>query len=173
MAPFVLAPAPSFHSAPLSPSHDDRASGCPYLKPPNADSIAVLYPARPLASRRSAAALESHYTAPQLVAKQTMNGPPGTQADGILAPLNPFTIDPPAGDPRDDEIPGYTRRFGAYHTLTEGVFLPAGTLLPAGASFAMQATVDFGLHFPKGTKVPGGFLLPVSVVKKKEQEKKP
>ena len=26
--------------------------------------------------------------------------------------------------------------------------LPAGTLLPKGATFGMQATVDFGLHFP-------------------------
>ena len=26
--------------------------------------------------------------------------------------------------------------------------LPAGTLLPKGCAFAMQATVDFGLHFP-------------------------
>lgn len=26
--------------------------------------------------------------------------------------------------------------------------LPAGTLLPKGANFAMQSTIDFGLHFP-------------------------
>ncbi|WWD17836.1 hypothetical protein CI109_102280 [Kwoniella shandongensis] len=102
-----------------------------------------------------------------------MNAPKssGAGADGVLGPLNPFVITPPPIDPKDDEIPGYVRRFGAYHTLTEGVFLPAGTLLPKGASFAMQATVDFGIHFPKGTKVPGGFLLPVSVVKKPESKK--
>ncbi|WVR05931.1 hypothetical protein IAU60_002957 [Kwoniella sp. DSM 27419] len=89
------------------------------------------------------------------------------EADGVHGPLNPFVVTPPPPDPKEDEIPGYVKRFGAYHTLTEGVFLPAGTLLPKGASFAMQATIDFGLHFPRGTKVPGGFLLPVSVVKKK------
>ncbi|WVN85390.1 uncharacterized protein L203_100536 [Cryptococcus depauperatus CBS 7841] len=94
-------------------------------------------------------------------------------ADGINGPLNPFVITPPPLDPKEDEIPGYVKRFGAYHTLTEGVFLPAGTLLPKGASFAMQSTIDFGLYFPKGTKVPGGFLLPVSVVKKSEPKKDP
>lgn len=26
--------------------------------------------------------------------------------------------------------------------------LPAGTLLPKGANFAMQSTVDFGIHLP-------------------------
>ncbi|OCF30322.1 hypothetical protein I316_08042 [Kwoniella heveanensis BCC8398] len=111
--------------------------------------------------------------------------------DGIHGPLNPFVVTPPPIDDKEDEIPGYVKRFGAYprdalrgadriptvtsaqHTLTEGVFLPAGTLLPKGASFAMQATIDFGLHFPKGTKVPGGFLLPVSVVKKEPPKKDP
>ncbi|WWC66315.1 uncharacterized protein I206_100216 [Kwoniella pini CBS 10737] len=93
--------------------------------------------------------------------------------DGITGPLNPFVVTPPPPDAKEDEIPGYVKRFGAYHTLTEGVFLPAGTLLPKGASFAMQSTIDFGLHFPKGTKVPGGFLLPVSVVKKNDKEKLP
>ncbi|ODO07197.1 hypothetical protein L198_00776 [Cryptococcus wingfieldii CBS 7118] len=94
-------------------------------------------------------------------------------ADGINGPLNPFVVTPPPPDAKDDEIPGYVKRFGAYHTLTEGIFLPAGTLLPKGAGFAMQSTIDFGLHFPKGTKVPGGFLLPVSVVKKPEPKKDP
>ncbi|ORX35969.1 hypothetical protein BD324DRAFT_651878 [Kockovaella imperatae] len=96
-----------------------------------------------------------------------MQAPKGSsRANGIDGPLNPFVVTPPPPDAAEDEIPGYVKRFGAYHTLTEGVFLPAGTLLPKGATFGMQATVDFGLHFPKGTKVPGGFLLPVSVVKK-------
>ncbi|WVQ70885.1 hypothetical protein IAR50_000410 [Cryptococcus sp. DSM 104548] len=110
-------------------------------------------------------------------------------ADGINGPLNPFVVTPPPPDAKDDEIPGYVKRFGAYDASyiyrnivltsltfshrTEGVFLPAGTLLPKGASFAMQSTIDFGLHFPKGTKVPGGFLLPVSVVKKPEPKKIP
>ncbi|ORY23195.1 hypothetical protein BCR39DRAFT_562025 [Naematelia encephala] len=103
-----------------------------------------------------------------------MNAPSGhAEHDGIHAPLNPFIITPPPPDAKDDEIPGYVKRFGAYHTLSDGSFLPAGTLLPKGCTFAMQATIDFGLHFPKGTKVPGGFLLPVSVVKKKPEEKKP
>ncbi|WVQ82775.1 hypothetical protein IAT38_004907 [Cryptococcus sp. DSM 104549] len=99
-----------------------------------------------------------------------MQAPSGNHggADGITGPLNPFVVTPPPPDAKEDEIPGYVKRFGAYHTL-----LPAGTLLPKGASFAMQATIDFGLHFPKGTKVPGGFLLPVSVVKKAEPKKDP
>ncbi|KAI9635266.1 uncharacterized protein MKK02DRAFT_43947 [Dioszegia hungarica] len=87
----------------------------------------------------------------------------GGGGNGVDGPLNPFVITPPPADQKEDEIPGYVKRFGAYHT-----FLPAGTLLPQGCSFAMQATVDFGLHFPTGTKVPGGFLLPVSVVKKED-----
>ncbi|KAK8865972.1 hypothetical protein IAR55_001121 [Kwoniella newhampshirensis] len=112
-----------------------------------------------------------------------MNAPKSAMgtANGIEAPLNPFVITPPPIDAKEDEIPGYVKRFGAYirtdletsSVRTEGVFLPAGTLLPKGASFAMQATIDFGLHFPKGTKVPGGFLLPVSVVKKAEPKKEP
>jgi len=36
------------------------------------------------------------------------------QADGIHAPLNPFGIDPPSPDFKEDEIPGYVKRFGAY-----------------------------------------------------------
>ncbi|XAO23131.1 hypothetical protein I312_101909 [Cryptococcus bacillisporus CA1280] len=88
--------------------------------------------------------------------------PPGhSAADGINGPLNPFVITPPPSDGKEDEIPGYVKS------------LPAGTLLPKGANFAMQSTIDFGLHFPKGTKVPGGFLLPVSVVKKQEPKKVP
>ena len=39
-------------------------------------------------------------------------------------------------------------RLTSQHTLIEGVFLPAGTLLPKGANFAMQSTMDFGMHFP-------------------------
>jgi hypothetical protein len=37
-----------------------------------------------------------------------------TGADGILGPLNPFGIDPPSPDAKEDEIPGYVKRFGAY-----------------------------------------------------------
>lgn len=29
--------------------------------------------------------------------------------------------------------------------------LPAGTLLPKGANFAMQSTIDFGMHLPVST----------------------
>lgn len=36
------------------------------------------------------------------------------QADGIQGPLNPFGIDPPTPDFKEDEIPGYVKRFGAY-----------------------------------------------------------
>ncbi|WVQ88159.1 hypothetical protein IAS59_001893 [Cryptococcus gattii] len=99
-----------------------------------------------------------------------MQAPPPdhSAADGINRPLNPFVITPPPPDGKEDEIPGYFCL-----SRTEGVFLPAGTLLPKGANFAMQSTIDFGLHFPKGTKVPGGFLLPVSVVKKQEPKKVP
>ncbi|RSH92894.1 hypothetical protein EHS25_008340 [Saitozyma podzolica] len=103
-----------------------------------------------------------------------MNAPSGgSSANGINGPLNPFVVTPPPPDGKEDEIPGYVKRFGAYHTLTEGVFLPAGTLLPKGCNFAMQSTVDFGLHFPRGSKVPGGFLLPVSVVKKEKKSDPP
>lgn len=79
-----------------------------------------------------------------------MQAPPSDHfaADGINGPLNPFVVTPPPPDGKDEGIPGYVKRFGAYHTLTEGVFLPAGTLLPKGANFAMQSTIDFGLHFP-------------------------
>ncbi|KAL7419526.1 hypothetical protein Q5752_005437 [Cryptotrichosporon argae] len=94
-------------------------------------------------------------------------------ADGIDGPLNPFGVRPPTPTAEDTDIPGYIKRFGAYHTLTEGVFLPAGTLLPDGCTFAMQANIDFGLHFPAGTKVPGGFLLPVSVVAKAKAKPPP
>lgn len=38
--------------------------------------------------------------------------------------------------------------------------LPAGTLLPRGANFAMQSTIDFGLHFPVSTTLTSSFVLP-------------
>lgn len=40
------------------------------------------------------------------------------------------------------------------------ISLPAGTLLPYGASFAMQATVDFGLHFPVRSHSDIRFMVP-------------
>ncbi|RXK42512.1 hypothetical protein M231_00066 [Tremella mesenterica] len=95
-----------------------------------------------------------------------MNAPGWSNWEAGDGPAFPFGEAPPSPDAKADEIPGYVKRFGAYYTLTEGVFLPAGTLLPFGANFALQATLDFGMHFPAGSKVPGGFLLPVSVVKK-------
>lgn len=96
----------------------------------------------------------------------SMEAPKGWNWENGEGPIYPFGEAPPSPDAKADEIPGYIKRFGAYHTLVEGVFLPAGTLLPKGANFAMQSTMDFGMHFPKGSKVPGGFLLPVSVKKK-------
>ena len=44
-----------------------------------------------------------------------MNAPSTTTgSDGINGPLNPFVIDPPTPDAKEDEIPGYVKRFGAY-----------------------------------------------------------
>lgn len=44
-----------------------------------------------------------------------MQAPKSTAgADGIDGPLNPFGIDPPSPDAKEDEIPGYVKRFGAY-----------------------------------------------------------
>lgn len=44
-----------------------------------------------------------------------MNAPTGNGgANGIDGPLNPFVIDPPSPDAKEDEIPGYVKRFGAY-----------------------------------------------------------
>ncbi|ALO60456.1 hypothetical protein CNC02355 [Cryptococcus deneoformans JEC21] len=43
--------------------------------------------------------------------------PDHSAADGINGPLNPFVVTPPPPDGKDDEIPGYVTRFGAYHTL--------------------------------------------------------
>ncbi|GFZ43523.1 hypothetical protein JCM24511_01243 [Saitozyma sp. JCM 24511] len=105
-----------------------------------------------------------------------MNAPSGgSSANGINGPLNPFVVTPPPPDGKEDEIPGYVKRFGAYVrgdavSQSREQKASSGTLLPKGCNFAMQSTIDFGLHFPRGSKVPGGFLLPVSVVKK---EKKP
>lgn len=45
-----------------------------------------------------------------------MNAPSGSSggANGIDGPLNPFVVDPPSPDAKEDEIPGYVKRFGAY-----------------------------------------------------------
>jgi hypothetical protein len=39
-------------------------------------------------------------------------------------------------------------------SLSSITSLPAGTLLPRGANFAMQSTIDFGMHFPVGLVRP-------------------
>ncbi|GHJ87555.1 hypothetical protein NliqN6_3957 [Naganishia liquefaciens] len=68
-------------------------------------------------------------------------------------------------------IPGYEVHYGAYHTLTKGVFLPAGTMLPGGCNFAQGACIDFPLHFPDGTTCPGGIMVPVTLAKKEEKKR--
>lgn len=47
--------------------------------------------------------------------------PDHSAADGINGPLNPFVVTPPPPDGKDDEIPGYVTRFGAYVSNFEGV----------------------------------------------------
>ncbi|KAK4688009.1 hypothetical protein P7C73_g2113, partial [Tremellales sp. Uapishka_1] len=113
-----------------------------------------------------------------------MNAPDyNINADGVNGPLNPFGIAPPAPDAglmnfvhsrltmrlgergRDPGLRQAVRRLCEYSLTKER---EARTEPFA----AYTATVDFGLHFPRGTKVPGGFLLPVSVKKKAREEEK-
>ncbi|KAL7419405.1 hypothetical protein Q5752_006243 [Cryptotrichosporon argae] len=61
---------------------------------------------------------------------------------------------------------GYGIKYHAYHTITEGVFLPAGTSLPGGAVLPMSAVADFPLVLPKGSKLPGGVMVPITMQKK-------
>lgn len=71
---------------------------------------------------------------------------------------------------------GYGIKYHAYHTITEGVFLPSGTSLPGGAVLPMSSVADFPMVLPqgkrmrgdgtligfKGSKLPGGVMVPVS-----------
>lgn len=49
-----------------------------------------------------------------------MQAPPSDHfaADGINGPLNPFVVTPPPPDGKDEGIPGYVKRFGAYVSTT-------------------------------------------------------
>ncbi|GHJ83617.1 hypothetical protein NliqN6_0019 [Naganishia liquefaciens] len=69
--------------------------------------------------------------------------------------------------PQDEGLipEGYGIKYNAYHTLTEGVFLPTGTLLPGGAVFTMSSVLEFPTWVPPGTKMPGGMVTPVSMGK--------
>lgn len=71
---------------------------------------------------------------------------------------------------------GYGIKYHAYHTITEGVFLPSGTSLPGGAVLPMSSVADFPMVLPQGkrtrgdgtligfqgSKLPGGVMVPVS-----------
>ncbi|KAI5453179.1 hypothetical protein NCC49_006207 [Naganishia albida] len=101
-----------------------------------------------------------------------MNAPwgGGINGDGPELPFGSMNGDQAYQPTR---IPGYEVHYGAYHTLTKGVFLPAGTMLPGGCNFAQGACIDFPLHFPTETTLPGGIMVPVSLTKKEEKKRPP
>ncbi|KAH8089358.1 hypothetical protein HD553DRAFT_339569 [Filobasidium floriforme] len=86
-----------------------------------------------------------------------------TPGQGAGEAPHPFAV---AVEASQDEslIPeGYGIKYNAYHTITEGVFLPTGTILPGGAVFTMSSVLDFPTWLPPGTKIPGGLVTPVSM----------
>ncbi|OXB35600.1 hypothetical protein LQV05_006353 [Cryptococcus neoformans] len=44
---------------------------------------------------------------------------------------------------------------------SEGFYVPAGTILPLGASMQPMTVVRYGGYFPEGTSFPGGVLMPM------------
>ncbi|OCF55455.1 hypothetical protein L486_06938 [Kwoniella mangroviensis CBS 10435] len=88
--------------------------------------------------------------------------PPGV---GAGKPDHPFGVT--VEDPIPNAIvpDGYGIKFHAYHTITEGVFLPAGTSLPGGAVLPMSSVADFPMVLPMGTKLPGGVMVPIVMQK--------
>ncbi|ORX35957.1 hypothetical protein BD324DRAFT_514141 [Kockovaella imperatae] len=94
--------------------------------------------------------------------------PPKTTPAGIGygKPLHPFavTIEEPIANAIVPD--GYGIKYHAYHTITEGVFLPTGTSLPGGAVLPMSSVCDFPMVLPEGTKMPGGVMVPITMQKK-------
>ncbi|WVN85433.1 uncharacterized protein L203_100579 [Cryptococcus depauperatus CBS 7841] len=88
--------------------------------------------------------------------------PPGV---GAGKPEHPFAVT--VEDPIPNAIvpDGYGIKYHAYHTITEGVFLPAGTALPGGAVLPMSSVADFPMILPMGTKLPGGVMVPIVMEK--------
>ncbi|WVQ85611.1 hypothetical protein IAT38_007777 [Cryptococcus sp. DSM 104549] len=88
--------------------------------------------------------------------------PPGV---GAGKPDHPFAVT--VEDPIPNAIvpDGYGIKYHAYHTMTEGVFLPAGTSLPGGAVLPMSSVADFPMVLPMGTKLPGGVMVPIVMQK--------
>ncbi|RXK36591.1 hypothetical protein M231_06132 [Tremella mesenterica] len=90
--------------------------------------------------------------------------PPGI---GMGKPVHPFAVTVEEQIPNAIVPDGYGIKYHAYHTITEGVFLPAGTSLPGGAVLPMSSVADFPMILPQGTKLPGGAMVPITIQKKK------
>ncbi|WVQ88300.1 hypothetical protein IAS59_002034 [Cryptococcus gattii] len=88
--------------------------------------------------------------------------PPGV---GAGKPDHPFAVT--VEDPVPNAIvpDGYGIKYHAYHTIIDGVFLPAGTALPGGAVLPMSSVADFPMVLPLGTKLPGGVMVPIVMEK--------
>ncbi|GFZ43508.1 hypothetical protein JCM24511_01228 [Saitozyma sp. JCM 24511] len=73
--------------------------------------------------------------------------PPGI---GPGKPVHPFavTVEEPVANAIVPDC--YGIKYHAYHTITEGVFLPTGTSLPGGAVLPMSSVADFPMVLPPG-----------------------
>ncbi|ORY32302.1 hypothetical protein BCR39DRAFT_568999 [Naematelia encephala] len=81
-------------------------------------------------------------------------------------PVHPFAVTVEEPIPNAIVPDGYGIKYHAYHTITEGVFLPTGTSLPGGAVLPMSSIADFPMVLPQGTKMPGGVMVPITMQKK-------